>query len=94
MIAFGMNIGNNGSPSTRSDKVHVNQIVTRYESYRSGHMSGQLYPINFPTAFDDWRAEQRYDNESTYSQLNIDNHRLAADDVNALIKKAQLDGLI
>lgn len=95
MLAFGMPFDiSRDSPSRSGDKKHIDKIWDRYETYRSGHMPAASYTLSSSTPFVNWRAEHRYDHQSGYDQSNIDTHRLAADDINDLIKKAQIDGLI
>jgi hypothetical protein len=92
MQLFGMNLDAQGSPESREDKVHVNAIGVRYESYREGHF-GSTYEL--PNSFfSEWRSSQRYAHQSCFDENRTRTHQVAAEHVRGLIKKAQIDGLL
>ena len=45
MLAFGMTVNPQGSPTSKSDWVHADKVWTRFESYRSGHAAGTGYRL-------------------------------------------------
>jgi hypothetical protein len=95
MEAFGMPVDSvSGSPSTKADKVHADGIWTRFESYRAGHHLGAAYTLPQPSPFSNWKAEQRYANQSNFDQALAQQHRHGAGLVLRLVKQAQLNGLI
>lgn len=94
MQAFGMILKPDGKPSEKQDIVHMNKIWPRYESYRSGHLQGAAYPLSATNPFADWDVHQRYANQGAFDQQRVDGHRQGAQIVQALLVKAQRDGLI
>lgn len=98
MIAFGMSIGSDGSPSNSQDRAHVMEtrripVWDRYETYRSGHHQGANYGLPQANPFHDWDVSQRYADQSNFTQARVQPHRTAADTVYKLIIKATLEGL-
>lgn len=95
MLAFGMPYDTTKDmPADRADATHVDGLWTRYESYRSGHASGTDYGLPAAGPFSDWKASQRYVHQSGFNQALVDSHRAGAEEVNKLIRKAELAGLI
>ena len=95
MQAFGMAVSStSGSPTVRDDRVHVDGIWSRFESYRSGHHCGAGYVLPLPSPFDDWKAEQRYAHQVNFDQARAQAHQAGANLIFGLVKQAQLDGLI
>jgi hypothetical protein len=96
MMAFGMQTDNNtGAPVDRkNDFIHAEKIWARYESYRSGHVQGVQYDLPPLNPFDDWKAEQRYAHEQCFDNARIEPHRAAAHRIRALVKNAEMAGLI
>lgn len=93
MMAFGMSIDAQGSPSDKKDRQHADGIWTRFESYRHRHTEGVGYALS-ANPFADWEASQRYAAQSSFDQSRIERHQAGAQAVYALLKKAQKDGLI
>lgn len=96
MMAFGMQTDNTGSPVDRqSDRIHAEKVWARYETYRSGHIQGVQYGLPFSTnPFDDWKVEQRYAQEQCFDNARVEPHRTAAHSIRALVKNAEMAGLI
>ncbi len=94
MSSFGMLVTPDGSPTDRADRVHADTIWARYESYRSTNISGANYVLPNPNPFHDWGASQRYANSNDISLPRVQAHRAAATTIAALVRKAQLEGLI
>ncbi|HID2488904.1 TPA: SAM-dependent methyltransferase [Enterobacter cloacae] len=95
MIAFGMPFDQTHQrPQNRQDRVHADEVWDRYESYRSGHISGANYILNNANPFNNWKASQRYENQSSYNVGTVNPHKAAAEQVRQLVKKAQLEGLL
>jgi hypothetical protein len=93
MIKFGMILENN-KPKEKKDAVHANKIWDRYESYCSGHPSGTQYVLPSNNPFSDWDVNQRYAHCNDFSQTIVEPRKQGAECVKALVKKAQLEGLI
>lgn len=81
-------------PSNHDDRVHVDKIWQRYDTYRSGHISGTHYSLSSNNPFNDWNASQRYSNSSHFDINRVTLHKNAASQVKSLIQKAKLDGLL
>lgn len=95
MVAFGMRFDmTKGLPADNKDKVHTNKTWPRYESYRSGHHQGAKLVLPTPNPFIDWTVSQRYAHQSNFDQARVEPHKLGADAVRKLVKKAMLEGLI
>ncbi|MFW7194423.1 SAM-dependent methyltransferase [Enterobacter sp. BNK-29] len=95
MKAFGMPFDNvKQMPQKSSDTVHADKVWDRFESYRSSHTSGAGYQLNGTNPFQDWNASQRYYNQSSFDAAKVSPHKAAADQVNQLIRKAKLAGLV
>ena len=94
MNRFGMLIKLDGSPTERVDRVHADQVWDRYETYRSTNLSGANYVLPNPNPFLDWEASQRYANSNDILLPSVQTHRAAAMTVAAMVRKAQLEGLI
>ena len=95
MAVFGMEMNAEG-PAHKKDRMHINRLLPRYESYRgnSQHMSAAAYRIASEAAFDDWDASQRYAHSAGFAQSRVDAHAQAAGAIRALIRSARQDGLL
>lgn len=94
MLAFGMEFDSARDwPQQPQDRKHVNEIWFRYESYRSGHPQASTYglPIN---PFTNWHISQRFANQSHFDHARVEAHRIGAETIQRLVRKAQRDGLI
>jgi len=100
MQAFNMILTSDGNPESRADRVHVMEIKKpgnawdRYESYRSGHHHGANYGLPATNPFLDWDVSQRYAHRRNFDVLRVTPHRICANAVHELIKKATLEGLL
>ncbi|RXK82733.1 SAM-dependent methyltransferase [Chlorobaculum sp. 24CR] len=106
MMVFGMMIdaatGKPYKPATATSPIqwetkHVDQIWTRYQTYLSGqHAIDYALPADDPfnLPFPEWKAEQRYASRSNFDSARVQSHREGALEVQNLIKKAEIDGLI
>src|SRR5574343_1869658 len=95
MIRFGMVLNPaTGSTKERDDREHVDNIWSRFESYRSGKVEGVDYGLPTPNPFDDWNVSGRYAHQSNFNQAGVQPHRAGALAVSQLIKKAQREGLL
>lgn len=93
MIKFGMPL-RGSSPQDRIDKVHADGVWQRYESYRSGHISGAAYVLTTQNPFSQWSVNQRYWKTSSITVQAVNTHQQGAKQVVNLIKKARLEGLL
>jgi hypothetical protein len=91
MQNFGMHLDpTTGIPPTK-DKVHINKIWDRYETYREG-IGTQEYMLPQANPFDNWDVSDRYAEESGFSQPYVEQHRISVKLVQKLINKALLEG--
>jgi hypothetical protein len=73
------------------DRVHIDQVWDRYETYRAGvGIAGYMLPQ--PNPFDNWNISNRYAHASGFSKTYVEQHKLGAEAVKVLIKKALLEG--
>ncbi|MGM0542562.1 MAG: SAM-dependent methyltransferase [Pseudomonadota bacterium] len=94
MLAFGMQLDQSDRPKNDKDRKHADRIWMRYETYRSGHLQGVAYGLELANPFIDWDVAQRYANQAWFDQARVEPHRMGAEKVHQLIRKAQWDGLI
>lgn len=95
MIEFGMKtIPKTGSPADKRDSRHANDIWDRFESYRDGKVEGSGYILPRANPFDNWNVSDRYAHQSNFDQARAQSHKAGAQDVRALIAKAQREGLL
>lgn len=94
MITFGMTVAGDGAPADRADWKHADQVWARYETYRSNSVHGANYVLPTPSPFQDWSASQRYAETNAILRPSVEAHRAAASAIEALVKKAQLEGLL
>ena len=93
MQVFGMETDDKGSPKKKDDWKHANGIYERYDAYREGYNAG-AYQLSNSTAFNDWNISDRYAHRSHFNQAKVDSHRDAAKEIETLINKAKLEGLL
>jgi len=94
MRAFGMHCDHLKGPSKRKDRVHVNDVWGRYDSYRSGHVQGTGYVLPSSNPFTHWDISDRYAHQSNFDQARVQGHQAGAQAVRNLIAKAQREGLL
>ncbi|MFH0825546.1 MAG: SAM-dependent methyltransferase [Pseudomonadota bacterium] len=93
MFAFGMPQAKDGGPEGEY-RLHVNELWSRYEAYRSGRPAGAGYALPTLNPFRDWNASQRYAHRGCFKPDIVEAHQKGAEVVRSLIRKAQKDGLI
>ncbi len=93
MTKFDMPLSSN-SPQDKKDRVHADGVWQRYESYRSGHISGAAYGLTTQNPFSQWSVNQRYWKTSCITQQDVLMHQQGATLVKNLVTKAQLAGLL
>ncbi|MCI4237224.1 SAM-dependent methyltransferase [Dickeya dianthicola] len=95
MLAFDMPFDTDRDmPSNPNDKKHIDTIWLRYETYRSGQITGTDYLLSSNNPFDDWKASQRYSNQQKFTQIEAEKHRNGAEQVKNILKQAKMDGAI
>lgn len=82
----------NTSPKEWETK-HADKIRIRYQSYLSGQRAID-YALQSNDPFSDWDVNQRYANRSDFDIARVQPHRAGALEVQNLIKKAEIEGLI
>lgn len=94
MMVFGMKVNLLGNPRSNKDWQHADNIWERFESYRSGHPQGTGYALPTANPFHNWNVSDRYAHQSNFNQAQTQSRQASVQMVCALIKKAQLEGLI
>lgn len=94
MVIFGMVTQADGSPASNVDWVHAEKAWARYETYRSSNGAGANYALAAGNPFNDWHVKQRYANSNDVTPAAVEKHRAAVIEVGALIKRAQMEGLV
>ena len=95
MVAHGMPYNSTKDwPAERADRVHANGIWARFESYRSGRLTGIGDALPTPSPFADWDVTQRYAHQSSFDEARAQAHQAGAMLACKLIKKAQREGLL
>ena len=95
MVAFGMSTRvSDGAPSRDDDRVHVERARDRYEAYRRGRSSGAEYSLPFGNPFSNWHVSQRYAAQHRFDESRVMPHKVGADEVQRLISKATIAGLM
>ncbi len=95
MLAFGMPFdAARDRPSDRDDRLHIDDVWDRFETYRSGSVSGTGYSLPATNLFGDWTASQRYAHQASFDEPRALAHQIGATEVQTLLKKAQNQGLI
>ncbi len=95
MLHFGMRWdGVKDRPTEAEDRKHANEIWSRFETYRSGHLQGAGYMLPSGEPFQNWDVNQRYAHQSNFDQIRAQAHQRGAKEVRDLVKRAQRDGLI
>ena len=97
MLKLGMGFDSTKDmPSNLDDRKHIEAIWDRFEVYRSGYNAGSLFAgiLSSVNPFVGWHASDRYANEQEFSSANVEQHKLASEQIDALIKKARLDGIL
>jgi hypothetical protein len=81
-------------PKDPEDIKHADQIWGRYNAYLQGRPAGPEYEIPDENPFDDWRITQRYAHRTRFDEIRASRHREGARVIRAVIRQAQLDGII
>lgn len=86
-------------PSDVKDRVHVNGIWSRYESYLQGRVEATGYQLDKVNPFENWDIADRYANLSNFNATNFNAsraevHRTGANAIRDLIAKAKIGGSI
>ena len=91
MKLFGMQVDSSGKPQATNDRVHVNEIWSRYEAYRAGRgVTGYVLPQANP--FHNWHVSNRYAHEANFNQAEVDLHKSGAELIKRLTRKAIIEG--
>ena len=94
-VAHGMQLDpKTGNPKDKKDWKHVNDIWARFESYRSGRLTGIGDALPTPSPFADWDVTQRYAHQSSFDEARAQAHQAGAMIVCELIKQAQRTGML
>lgn len=93
MIKFGMPLRDE-SPQKQQDRVHADGVWQRYQSYQGGSLLGATYVLTTSNPFSAWSIHQRYWKNSCVTEQDAQSHQQGAKDVETLVKKAQLAGLL
>lgn len=94
MIASGMPLRSDGGPDQTEDRVHANKAWQRYESYRSGPISGIAYGLPAENPFSGWEISQRYARKDQFDESRVSAHRAGAEMVRRLVRQALMDNIL
>lgn len=72
-------------------KEHINKL---WDIYISFMQTRKTYSISEENPFADWNVSQRYDNEDSITMEVVQKHRLAVVEVEKIVRKAELDGVL
>jgi hypothetical protein len=93
MAHFGMPMTTIGDPQNPSDKVHIDRLWSRYQSYHASVTAPNLtLPATNP--FDDWRIEQRYGASHEFRRPLVLPHRDGSILVKKLVDRAGREGIL
>lgn len=93
MIKFGMPL-NNGSPQQNADRVHVDRVWQRYQSYQNSAANGVNFSLTIVNPFTGWGIHQRYWQNSCFNQATVEGYKNGVTLVANLIQKARIEGLL
>lgn len=93
MVVFGMPVEADGSPSRAKDRRHINRLVHRYTTYQQGPDAAQ-YALTSAIDFSNWDVSDRYAGDGHVSGARAASHRQGADEVHALVRQAEMEGLL
>lgn len=93
MIAWNMPVNASGCPTELSDRVHVNKVWDRYETYRSNHFAAH-YILPSQNPFLNWDVSQRYVHQSNFGETTVAVHQQAARAVQELVTTARRNGIL
>ena len=95
MLIFGMPVDpDTGSPNSKDDRKHPNDLWIRFECYRSGKAAGTGYALTSANPFGSWHVSDRYAHQSNFDQTRVEGHQAGAQEVHNLIGKAKREGLL
>lgn len=95
MLKFGMQLGPSGAPVDRRHKQHIDGLWTEFATIVAGRIGAQyvaMLPI--PNPFTNWSIHNRYSNRCHFTSADVTHHRKGAEQVQAVVKKAQQDGVL
>lgn len=93
MIKFGMPMAN-GMPNVKDDRVHIEKVWQRYQSYQSGAVNGASFSLTPTNPFTGWSVSQRYWEDACFNQAATDGFKNGAALVAKLIHRAKIEGLL
>ena len=76
------------------DRQHADGLWPRYDSYRARRHQGTAYALPVDNPFQDWKAGQRYAAETEFDEARVRAHRTGATMLRAIVKQANLDGIL
>lgn len=93
MEALGMGVDRKGKPTKPKDRVHIETLWTRFQSFASGR-GGAQYSRQLPsgTPFQNWSVSDRYAHRGYAVQSVVEQHRNAAAQICVVVNGARLDG--
>lgn len=93
MMAFRMKVDSSGKPTEKPDRKHIDEIWSRYETYRQG-VPGAMYKLPGSNPFIDWHVSQRYDSDAGVDKSRVEPHQNGARVIQGLVKQAEVAGLL
>lgn len=93
MLKFGMPYDSSRDrPHHREDRVHADELWTRFESYRSNHSAGTGFVLSSANPFLNWKISQRYDHQNDFDEPRTETHKSGAWEVRTLVMQAMRRG--
>lgn len=81
-------------PDDSKDRLHVDKVWTRYQSYQQGRLAAFHYNLPVQNPFQDWSVHQRYVHRNDIDSSGLAGHRQGAETVRTLIEHAIKDGIL
>ena len=95
MRAFGMPFdAGRDRPQQDSDRKHADGVWARYDTYRAACRQGANYGLPPSNPFQNWNISQRYAHQREFDQERVDDHREGAKQVQELLNRASIEGLL
>ena len=94
MLALGMAVTPDGTPTDRGHKVHMPELWAAFQSFSAGRLASRyLEPLDKGNPFADWSIDQRYWARSTISRHALELHKTAAGQCQQSLQRMLIDGV-
>jgi len=94
MLALGMAVNTDGSPTDRGHKVHMPELWAAFQSFAEGRLASRyLEPLDKANPFSDWAVDQRYWVRAAITAQAASRHMEAAVQCRLSLEKLLFDGV-